>query len=272
MEGSKEPGAWLEASRHSEAHRVARAAIGAAQQRMISLLQTRRSDIPKYHINEWVLIAAEEIPDPRLSKKMSDKWVGPFKIKEVLGKESKLQANNIRVDPSWSKMEPIINVDCCKPYVDPNSFKGRPSMKRNEQAEGDLPDKYKVEEVLKERTVDKRKESFVLFKGWGKQDQQWVAADQFDEDDGIVLAFRAKTKAAAEERKAAVTRRKVDKEAQKEAAKVAKAAGKKEKRRRRGGHRGGDGAVGRRRQEGGRGTFGYSGGRGGPAGTGLVTP
>ena len=93
MEDSKEPGAWLEADRHSKAHRIARAAIEAARQRIISLSQTRRSEIPEYHVNKWVLIAAEEIPNPRLSKKLSDKWVGPFKVKEVPGKESKLQAN-----------------------------------------------------------------------------------------------------------------------------------------------------------------------------------
>ena len=189
MEGSKEPGAWLEADRHSEAHRVARAAIEAARQRMISLSQTRRSDIPEYHVNEWVLIAAEEIPNPRLSKKLSDKWVGPFRIKEVPGDESQLQANNIRIDPSWSKMEPIINVDRCKPYIDPNSFEGRPRFERLEAVEGGQADKYEVERIMDERIRRGKKEYFVSWKGYGKEDEQWVAADQFEEDDQVVLDF-----------------------------------------------------------------------------------
>ena len=125
-------------------------------------------------------------------------------------------------------MDAVINVDRCKPYIDPNSFKGRPEMSRDGSEEGDLPDKYEVDEILNERTVNRTREYFVSFKGWGRQDQQWVAANQFDEDDGVVLAFRAKRAESARKREEEAAKRKADKEKQKVAAKAAKAAGKRE--------------------------------------------
>ena len=99
-------------------------------------------------------------------------------------------------------------------------------MSRDGPEEGDLPDEYKVDEILNERTVNRTREYFVSFKGWGRQDQQWVAANQFDEDDGVVLAFRAKRAEAARRREEEAAKQKADKEKQKVAAKAAKAAGK----------------------------------------------
>jgi hypothetical protein len=87
-------------------------------------------------------------------------------------------------------MHPVITVDKCKRYLDPNLFEGRPQSDRSPPVEGGLADKYEVEEVLDERVRRGELEYFVGWKGYGKEDQQWVAADQFDDDDEVVLAFR----------------------------------------------------------------------------------
>jgi hypothetical protein len=87
-------------------------------------------------------------------------------------------------------MEPIINVDRCKPYINPNSFEGRPRFEWLETVEGGQRDEYEVERIMDERVWRGKKEYFVLWKGYRKEDKQWVAADQFEENNQVVLDFK----------------------------------------------------------------------------------
>jgi transposase InsO family protein len=81
-----------------------------------------RSAPHAYTVNEEVLLSTENIKLNSATRKMSPKYVGPFKITELLGK------NAVRIIPTgrFSAIHDVINVEYIRPYKERSANVGPP--------------------------------------------------------------------------------------------------------------------------------------------------
>lgn len=185
-----EPTADLSADRHVRAHDLAKKSIEAARQRMMAITG-RRSDAPEYAVDDEVLLSTKDLKIHQPSRKLADRFIGPFKITRAPTAENGMAPNTVTIDVGPLDIHPTVNVDRVKPYIDPNSFPGRPPFERPPpvQAEDGQEEEYEVGEIVDSRMFRRKVQYFVRWKGYGRQDEQWVGSDQFDDDDPVVRAF-----------------------------------------------------------------------------------
>lgn len=91
------------------------------------LLKHASSDMKKYYNwktrPEWayekgdqVLLEGTNIHSDWLSKKLDDKWYGPFKVVEKVGKS----AYKLKLDPKWWGVHPVFHESLLHPYSTPS--------------------------------------------------------------------------------------------------------------------------------------------------------
>lgn len=84
-----------------------------AKEVMIKYANRSRSEAPNYKVNDMVYLRNLNLPIP--SSKLSDKYVGPFPIIQVINRN----AVTLKLPPLW-KVHPTFNVSFLKPHVVPS--------------------------------------------------------------------------------------------------------------------------------------------------------
>ena len=135
----------------------------------------------EFQRGELVLLSAKNLKQKRSNKKLSDKAIGPFRVRKRIG----TQAYHLWLPPAY-RIHPVFHVSLLEPY------QRRPGdVSVPEYPVPDLEDDDEIGEV--EEILKKRKEKGVLkylvrWVGYSKEYDQWVSEENVHAED-LVEAF-----------------------------------------------------------------------------------
>ena len=126
-----------------------------------------RSKAPDYEIGDKVWLSTENLKLTRASKKLTERWLGPYDITKRIGDN----ALELRL-PRSMKIHPVVNISQVKPYKE--RLEGQPTFKPGPvQVTEDREIKYEVESIIDSRWKGNHLEYLVHWKGYSDEDRTW---------------------------------------------------------------------------------------------------
>ena len=108
---TKAPAADLLAEEISNTLESVKKNLKQAQDKMKSQANKHRSDTPIYQSGDQVWLSTDNLCLPQKSKKLSEKWIGPYPVVKMVG------TNTIKLHlPCSMWIHPVINISRLKPY------------------------------------------------------------------------------------------------------------------------------------------------------------
>ena len=134
----------------------------------------KRSDT-EFKVGDWVLLSTKNLPQRRPSRKLADKYIGPYRISRVM--DSKM-ACELEL-PSHMKQHNVFSISSLEPY----QGEGDPQEtdRRDEVDEMDVT--YEVEAILRHKETPDGMEFLIRWKGYGDEDDSWEPRENLNEGD-----------------------------------------------------------------------------------------
>ncbi|KAJ6436920.1 cystathionine beta-lyase/cystathionine gamma-synthase [Purpureocillium lavendulum] len=153
-----------------ELHERTALLIASAQKRQAHYYNKGRE--PKsFQEGDWVLISTKHLPLRRPTRKLTEKYVGPYQVEQVIGGHK--LAYRLRL-PSTVKIHNVLPVSSLEPYScrdkEPAEPEDNPFMAEST---------YEVERVLDHRGPKSRRRYLVKWKGHGEEENSWVPRSDF---------------------------------------------------------------------------------------------
>jgi hypothetical protein len=139
----------------------------AAQQRMKAQADKHRSAVPSYSISDKVWLSTEHLKLTRASKKLSEKWLGPYEITDLIG------PNAVKLHlPSTMRIHPVVNISRVKPYKE--RLDGQPTFRPGPVEVTEERDvEFEVDYIADSRWKGRRLEFLVHWQGYSDEDRTW---------------------------------------------------------------------------------------------------
>lgn len=126
-----------------------------------------------------MLLSSRNLRQDRPSHKLSDKYLGPFKVVSNIGPV----AVKLELPDTMSRIHPVFHVSNLKPYH------GTPPERPPPIVVGDELE-YEVEKVIAERGTRARKEYRVRWTGYGPEEDTWVKEKDLGNAQEILTEWR----------------------------------------------------------------------------------
>lgn len=131
----------------------------------------------KFKVGDWVLISTKHLNLRRPTRKLAEKFAGPYQIERIVG-DSGL-AYQLRL-PSSVKIHNVFNV------TNLEEFKSRDSAPTEPLDHPFMPDvTYEVEKIVSHRYNGRRRLYYVKWKGYSDEENTWIKKSDFV--DGTML-------------------------------------------------------------------------------------
>jgi rubrerythrin len=186
---SKAPAAEEFIKRMTAAINKTRENIDRAQLAMKIQADKRRRD-HSFKIGDMVMLSTKNLKLPSThSRKLSPKWIGPFKI---IGQRHK---DSFQISlPQDFKIHPVFHVNLLKPWInnDSQEFPDRhqdppPAVIINDQEE------FEAEAIIKKRTRYGKTQYLVKWKGYRDEDCTWEPEDNLQNAPDLIREFNQKS-------------------------------------------------------------------------------
>jgi hypothetical protein len=156
-------------SRIKKTTEEAQSALRQAAEDMARFHNAHRGKKTTFKVGEKVWLDSRNIKTNRPSKKLDDKWFGPFPIIEVISDN----AYKLKLTPPFAKVHPVFNITLLRRF-NPDEILNRPKQlhpapiidEKGEEA-------YEVETILDSRLHRGRLEYLVSWKGYGPEHNSW---------------------------------------------------------------------------------------------------
>jgi hypothetical protein len=126
-----------------------------------------------FEVGDQVFVQADYLPSRRSSKKLNDKWRGPFRILAKKGEA----VYELELPPTW-KGHRTINASWLKECIPPSFPKQAGLMARPDPVVmADGKEEYEVHEILDHQVKNRGKEYLVRWKDYGLEDDTWEPED-----------------------------------------------------------------------------------------------
>ena len=172
-----------------ELHAALRTTIAEAQVRYQRQADKHRLPAPDFKVGDQVYVRAEHIRSTRPSKKLSEKFLGPYTIIAQVGSHS----FTLRLPDSMRAVHPVFHVSQLEPAT-PNSIPGR-TQPPPPPVEVDGEPEYEISEILDSK-IDRRRRScqllyLVRWAGYEGTDEEtsWMLATELGHAQELVSDF-----------------------------------------------------------------------------------
>ncbi|EDN06137.1 conserved hypothetical protein [Histoplasma mississippiense (nom. inval.)] len=152
-------------------HGEAAKSIRRAQERQAEYYN--RKHLPmKFSIGDQVLLSAKNIKTTRPCKKLSERWLGPFPIIRVVGK----QAYELKLTSGFKSIHPVFHISYLEPYKQrPGAEPPRPD---GLEIEGNT--EYLVEGILDKRMHYNKVQYLVKWEGYPSSENSWEPLEHLE--------------------------------------------------------------------------------------------
>ena len=142
-------------------------------------------DAPSYAVGDHVWLSTNNLRLPRASRKLSERWLGPYVITKLVG----TNAVELRLPHSMC-IHPVVNISHIKPYCD--CLPGQPvSAPGPSNVMEDREEEYEVESVVDSWYKGKCLEYLVHWRGWSETDRTWEPLSNLGNTADVVHDFHA---------------------------------------------------------------------------------
>ena len=153
--------------------------------RIFAQTNRHRSDAPAYAVGDQVWLSTDNLRLPRTSRKLSERWLGPYSITKLVG----TNAVELRL-PHSMRIHPVVNVSRIKPYC--KRLPGQPvTAPGPSNVTEDCEEEYEVEYLMDSRYKGQRLEYLVQWKGWSEMDRTWEPVSNLGNAADTVWDFHA---------------------------------------------------------------------------------
>ena len=154
-----------------------------AHTRIFTQTDRHCSDAPAYTVGDRVWLSTNNLRLPRASRKLSERWLGPYSITKLVG----TNAMELRL-PCSMCIHPVVNVSRVKPYHE--RLPGQPvTAPGPSNVMEDCEEEYEVERIVNSRYKGKHLEYLVQWKGWSDSDRTWEPISNLENAGGAVWDF-----------------------------------------------------------------------------------
>ena len=161
-----------------QAWKVAKDRLDAAARRMKAQMDKHRRP-HQYKVGDWIWLATTNLKLEGVNNKLRPRWVGPFQVRELIGRDGQEQA--VRIDlPPGSRVHNVFHVQLTRPYRGNRSCVGPHEPCAAVDAEDSVwiegGQEFFVEKILKHRfRCWKRqiRDFLVKWVGFGDEHNTW---------------------------------------------------------------------------------------------------
>ena len=155
--------------RIQKATEEARSALRQAAEDMARFHDAHRGRKTVFKVGDKVWLDSRNIKTTRPTKKLDDRWFGPFPIAEVISDN----AYKLQLTPPFARVHPVFNITLLRRF-NPDEIKERPKPTQplptiDEEGE----EVYEVERILDSRDRRGRREYLVSWKDFGPEHNSW---------------------------------------------------------------------------------------------------
>lgn len=160
------------------------AAWHEANSKMVEYYNRKRTDM-SFKVGDWVLLSSKNIRLLKHSRKLADRYLGPFRI------DARVSATAYRLvlPQKYGRIHPVFHVSVLEKYH------LRPGCEPPEPIEVDGEEEHEVEKVLDVEGRGKRRRYLVRWKGWDEAYDSWEPVDALANAQQLIADFEASTKA-----------------------------------------------------------------------------
>ena len=142
-----------------------------------------RTEAPDYKVGDKVWLSTMNLYLTCASKKLSERWVGPYIITKLIGNN----AVELKL-PRSMKIHPVVNISRVKPYKE--RLPGQPLQKPGPiTVTEDRDIEYKVDYIVDSCWKEKQLEYLVHWFGFNKEDCIWEPEGQLDNAHDVIIDF-----------------------------------------------------------------------------------
>ena len=162
----------------NHAQEAARKALEKTAEAMKRFADKKRGPTTEYIVGQMVMLTSANLSTERPSRKLADKWQGPFEVLEKIG------THNYRLQlPDQWKIHPVFHVDKLRPYnqdpKEPNHPRPPPDLIEQEA-------EYEVEKILDSKYRRNILHYLVKWVGYPNSEASWLRADNTEHMKDIV--------------------------------------------------------------------------------------
>ena len=178
----------------AEQWELAKQSLQNAQEQQ-RLWYNRKHQDKHFKVGDEVLLRSTNIKTRRPSKKLDARYLGPFQIKERIGK----LAYRLQLPPSMARIHPVFHVNLLEPWHKPPPEKNfRPGPIEHPEVVGE---RYEVEAILRHKSVKNELHYEVKWLGWPAEDSTWEPADYLDNCEYLLKEYWDQSPQSANRRK-----------------------------------------------------------------------
>lgn len=169
-----------------EVQEDARAALGLAAERMKYFYDQNRSAAPEFEPGDRVMLDGKNLRVERPSKKLSDKFYGPYEVKRKIGQLD----YELKLPKSMSTIHPIFHVQLLSKHQQ-NTIPGRVQPQPPPVIiDGD--EEWEVEEVLDSRLFRRQFQYLIKWKGFDAHHNSWQPLRDVQNASEAISSFHKK--------------------------------------------------------------------------------
>lgn len=155
--------------RIQKATEEARFALRQAAEDMARFHDAHRGKKTVFEVGDKVWLDLRNIKTTRPTKKLDDRWFGPFPIIEVISDN----AYKLQLTPPFARVHPVFNITLLRRF-NPDEIKERPKpMQPLPTIDEEGEEVYEVERILDSRDRRGRREYLVSWKDFGPEHNSW---------------------------------------------------------------------------------------------------